>query len=566
MTFFNNLDRINNPYKVNVKSYLEPTLDTDREYALIWYGRISNGSNRRNAIKMIEVVFVDLKDSSQKRIKIPIELTTRLTIGSIWKNGETDYKYAFDDAIVSIEEKSANLTYSNHFGISKKKLDYEFNLKNYPVKNLKTDTSTLLVIHQDSHKVILHPLTFYMAHYGVSKEINRILLTYMWVDIEEKLNLNHPDPETSDTILITDNCVIGDAVFLHYLKHNEHTKRLVHALNARTRKSIRDNKDRDAPLKIAPYHEQQIDIGFKGIQLEADVILCTEITGMSMPQGDDIPYTFYEREKSIYESNNSQSATRTYKPLFHQIDVDKVVVEASKDAGNSTTAVIRQQIATIGEMRTLVQTENITIEQVIQKQRGEVIPLTQPIPSAYTVGDKRGNNREIGILKCLITSKVVTLENLSFQKLLKYAQSLSADPEYPQYRNMRIDCYSDNRLHGETSDTLNSTDIPSIVLAIYVLRLAVDGQVYYIFDCTIATGINTSGIAIKINNDNEFRRRGVEAVLEQLFSNSGRLIDQIELSEQYGLIIKFKHTRSDSSNWVRTALEKLNQPSNKGVD
>lgn len=565
MTFFNNLDRISNPYKVNVKSYLNSILDNDKEYALIWYGRISNGSNRKNAIKMIDVVFLDLEDSSQRRVKVPLELTTRLTIGSIWKNGETDYKYVFDDATVSIEEKSSNLTYSNHLGINKKGLDYEFNLENYPVEKLETDTNTLLIVQQDNHKVIIHPLTFYMAHYGVSKEINRVLLTYMWPDIEDMLNLDYPAPETSDTILIPDNCVIGDSVFLHYLKYSEHTRRLVRALNSRTLKSIQEKRDRAAPLKAVPYHEQQIDIAFKGIQLEANVILCTEITGMSMPQGDDISYTFYEQE-NIYRSSDSQAARRTFKPLFHQVDLDKVVVEATKDAGNSTTAIIRQKISTIGEIRTLVRAENITIEQVIQRQRGEVMPLTSPIPSAYAVGARRGSNKDIGILKCLISSKVVKIENLSFKKLLKYAQLLRDDPEYPQYRNMRIDCYSDNRLHGEISNILNNTEINTVVLAIYILRLVVSGQAYYIFDCTIATGINTSGIAIKVSNDDEFRRCGVDAVLDQLSSNSGRLTDQVELSEQYGLIIKFKHTRSASSNWIRTALENLIQSSNEGVE
>lgn len=560
MTFFNNLDRISNPYRINIKSYLEFKLNADRDYVVIWYGRISNGSSRKNALKMIDVIFLDIENSAQKSIAIPIELTTRLTIGTIWKNGETHYKYAFDDALVLIQQKAANLTHSNHYGISQAGGDYEFDLKNYPVKDIMNDTNSLLIINQNRQKVIIHPLTFFMAHYGASKEINRILLTYLWADIEEKLSLNYPDPETSDTILIPDDCVINDAVFLYHLKHSEYTNGLVSGLNAKTLRALINNKSRTAPLKINPYHEQQIDITFKGIELETDVILCTEITGMSMPQGDDISYTFYEHEINQVGANGLEAATRTYKPLFHKIDTNEVVVEANRDAGNSTTAIIRQRIATIGEIRRLVRVENTTIERVIQRQRSQVIPLTQPIPSAYAIGQRRGNDRDIGILKCLMTSKVITLENLSFKKLLKYAQSLKADPEYPQFHNMQIDCYKDGQLYGETVDNLNNRAENIYVLAIYILRLAIDGQVYYIFDCSIATGINTSGVAIKVDNDDHFRRSGVDAVLEQLFSNSGRLSNQDLISEEYGVIIKFKHTKTASSQWVRTVIDRLNQP------
>lgn len=372
--FFKSYERIDNPYRIDVSQYTDE-LFTDIEYVVIWFGRIFRGSDRRNAVKLIEVIFLNLNNGFELGVKIPIELAHRLPIGSIWVNGVTRQKYDFDDGLAVIQQRSANLNYSNHFGVSKDNGKFEFDLNNYPVNGLEHDTNTLLVINQGSHKVLIHPLIFFMAHYGVSKEINRILLTYLWVDIEGKLNLCRPDPEVSDTIIVPDSCVIADAVFLYHLKHNQYTKKVTKELNTRVLDALQKNQNhrvpsqRSAPLKIVPYHEQQIEIGFKGITIEDGIILCTEITGMSMPQGAAINYALSEHESGEGNLDQDELSPRSYKPLFNKINTDEVVVEAESNAGNSTTAIVLQHIQTIGEIRELIRVENITIDQAIHRQR-----------------------------------------------------------------------------------------------------------------------------------------------------------------------------------------------------
>lgn len=560
--FFDSFDRADNLGNVNIGRHTDKFF-SNHEYVLIWFGRIFRGSNRRNAIKLVETIFLNLSSGYEFRVKLPIELANNLILGSIWINGVSSQKFEFDSAITVIEEKSVNLEYSNHFGISKNSGTFEFDLNNYPINGLETDTNSLMVIKQGCRKVLIHPLTFFMAHYGVSKEINRVLLTYLWDDVEEELSINFPDPKTSDITIIPDNCTIPDAVFLHYLKYNEYTQNVVKKLNTRVLKALGQNEnqkvpsEKSAPLKVVPYHEQQIEIGFKGINVGDDVILCTEITGMSMPQGNAITYAFSEYDIRGKNFNQGQPNTRSYKPLFHKIDTDEVVIEAESNAGNSTTAILRQRIQTIGEMRKLVKAENITIKQVIQRNTSKVIPLNEPIPSTYAVGNKIGNNKGVGILRPLISSGVVNYQNPSFKKLLKYAQSLRSDFAYPHYNNMIIDAYSKGKLHGETVEHLNKSDKSTNVLAIYVLRIKVSNDVYYLFDCSIATGVNTSGIGIKVNNDISFMSTGVDAVLKQLFENNGRLPDLDVLRKIYGSILNFRHTNSESSNWVATILKNL---------
>lgn len=558
--FFDNFDRTVNLSNVDIGRHTDKFFN-NHEYVLIWFGRIFRGSNRRNAIKLVETIFLSLNNGYEFGVKLPIELANSLILGSIWVNGLTCQKFEFDDAITVIDEDSVNLKYSNHIGITKKDGVFEFDLNNYPVDDLENDTNTLLVIKQGSRKVLIHPLTFFMAHYGVSKEINRVLLTYLWADVKEMLSLNFPDPKTSDVTLIPDNCVIPDAVFLHHLKYNQHTQDVIERLNTRVLNALKKNKDhivpskRSSPLKVVPYHKQKIEIELKGINVGDDIILCTEITGMSVPQGNAIHYAFDDYEISENNINQTKLTTRSYKALFHKIDTDEVIVEAESNAGNSTTAVVRQRIRTIGEIRELVRVENITIEQAIQRQTSQVIPLNEPIPSTYAVGVKTGTNKDVGILKPLISSDILRHRNPSFKKILKYAKSLRSNPEY---NNVLIDAYSKGKLHGETVEHLNKTNKPTTVLFIYVLRIAIDKDVYYIFDCSISTGVNTSGIGIKVNNDNNFMNAGIEAVLEQLFENNGRLSDPEILNRLYGSIANFRHTNSESSNWVATVIKNIN--------
>ena len=171
MTFFQSLDVISNPNPCYVDDTTTTKFFKNKEYVVIWYGRIYLKSNRSNAIKLIEVVFLDILSGYQLHIKLPIEIALKVTIGSIWVNGKTHYKYDLDDFSALIEEKSENLLHSNHFLVSKtnhkavednkpnRKVNYEFDVSKYPVNGLDKDTNTLLVIRQDDYKIIIHPLT-----------------------------------------------------------------------------------------------------------------------------------------------------------------------------------------------------------------------------------------------------------------------------------------------------------------------------------------------------------------------------------------------------------------------
>src|SRR5699024_6303687 len=119
--------------------------------------------------------------------------------------------------------------------------------------------------------------------------INRVLLTYLWEDVVDRLELNTFDENSPNAVIIPKKGVIADAVFLHHLKYDEDVERIIRALINRVRAGFASSK-RSSPLEVRPYHNQDIDMMLNGYKLDDSNVLCTEITGISMPRGEPIEF------------------------------------------------------------------------------------------------------------------------------------------------------------------------------------------------------------------------------------------------------------------------------------
>ena len=85
------------------------------------------------------------------------------------------------------------------------------------------------------------------------------------------------------------------------------------------------------------------------------------------------------------------------------------------------------------------------------------------------------------------------------------------------------------------------------------MRLITNLGVFYLFDCK-KKGSQTSGIVIKVMDEDVFINEAIRKVLGQLFRNNGRLSDTSSISK-FGTIRYFKHTNGESVNWVKTAID-----------
>lgn len=497
--------------------------------------------------------FLNSTTNKQVVVGVSIKSILKLPIGSIWVEGKCEEKYEFEtlytklDAYDNKKYKRPNLTYTNHYGISKDKGEYILKPDSYPVDDIKTDSNSNIVVHTDTVKIIIPSVLFFVAHYGVSKEINKVLISWHKQEVEERLNLNDG---YGDLITIPDRCVIADAVFLYYLKTNSYTKGLVWNLNKR----MLANDKQYYSLKVEPYHKQDIQIKIAGLRIDDQTLLCTEILGMSMPQGDAIEYRIDKPNSATY-GDGIKPQTSRIRPIYNTVESDEILLEAERDANNITTAVVRHRIELIGKIRELVKGANLTLDEAVDSCKSKVIWLPQNKPDAYADGEDGNANGDIGRFEALVDSGAIHSIKNNFERLLRYAQDLKVTLRYAP---VIIDCVNvayDPIFIGETVRGMRSKKNDFQVRVVFVMRLITNLGVFYLFDCK-KEGSQTSGLVIKVIDQDGFTEDVIRQVVGRLFRGNGRLSDIAAISE-FGIIQYFKHTNGEDVNWVKTAIDNL---------
>lgn len=524
---------------VNIRTYFEVCLGSyykpKTEYVVLWYGQIYYDLRS----KLVQVYFLDSNTKKQVVVGISIKSILKLPIGSIWVDGICEEKYDFEtlyttlDAYNDKQNKRPNLTYTNHFGISKDKGEYVLKPDSYPVDDIETDSNTNLLVQTDTTKIVIPSVLFFVSHYGVSKEINKVLISYHKEEAEEILNMND---NCGDLITIPDRCVIADAVFLFYLKTDPHTRKVVWDLNLRM---LRSDK-RYYSLMAKPYHKQEIHLKIRGLKIDDQTVLCTEILGISMPQGCAIEYRI-DKPNSVTYGDGIEPQTLRFRPIYNTIESDEIILEAGRDANNITTAVIRHRIEQIGAIRELVKGEDLTLDEAIGYCNSKVIWLPQNEPDAFADGADGNANGDIGRLQALVDSGVIHSLKNNFERLLRYAQDLKITLGYAP---VVIDCVNladDDIFIGETVRGMHNEEHDSDVEVVFVMRLATQLGLFYLFDCK-KKGSQTSGVVIKVTDEDIFIKEAIKKVLGQLFRNNGRLSDVSEISE-FSTIKYFKLNR-----------------------
>ena len=530
-------------------------------YQVVWYKNLYNlGEGKDN--KQVEVVFVSSK-GYEISAKLPLESILKVPIGSIWRNGLIVNELDAGHYVFTLQRatgegyKRSNVDYISPFAEKQREKEgknYEAKVilskDTYPVSDIENETNTLIVVEQDGVKFVIHPLTFFLAHYGCSKHINHVLISHRWGDVNNEfpntvrnlLELDYENPQCPKAVLVPKGCLVSDAVFLHHLREDNYTKRIVKWFNANTYRKLTENKNKAGGVSVKPYHQQRIEVLVKGVPLDNGVIICSEIIGMSMPRGEDI---FYDFETNIQTAGIS--TTQSFRPMYVNIDEETIVVADIRGPNNSTTAVIRQKQKILGDIRIISKNEGVSIADAF-KYKTKSIPLREPIPDSYAPGELANVAGDVGMLKAFIDSGVEEYKDTNTHKILRYARQLKHDYNYDA---VKIDCYSiKNGYIGEVLTTLKAID-NKFPKNIYVLRLIINGQYYFVFDSQPLSILDKAGVAgIIMKVDSSFDPK---PSIKQLFENKGKFYNMDKNNIQ-----TFNHmNKAKITNWLRTALSNL---------
>lgn len=262
------------------------------------------------------------------------------------------------------------------------------------------------------------------------------------------------------------------------------------------------------------------------------------------------------------------------KPIFHDIN-EKEVMLLDETANNRNTAVFRQQLQTLGDAREIARNSNISLD--VQLRIGHSKVVDEPLPEGYTDGHRVGAGGNVGMLKVILEGVRLSekdefgTSNLDSQyhKLLKYAQHIKKNPSLYHFQNIEIDCIDKfGRLKEETIEPipLNKRTFPR---SVYVLRLNMDGELYYFLDCESRDRQSSSDVVVSVSNEEKFLHgwgcdHTLEKLIDMLKDNNGRL--EREVYDEFGVngaggdnivIAKYKYMNEETSNWVVAGLRNL---------
>lgn len=422
--------------------------------------------------------------------------------------------------------------------------------------------------------IIIHPLTFLQAHYGVSKSISNTLLGHLWADVCDRLHLDYRNPSCPESVFIPDELLVADSVFLYHLKNDHHTQNVARKLNARVRDNFTSNLKNHgysySYLKVVPYHSQPVHLLCNYIAIDDKTLLCTEITGISMPQGETVFYDV-DRAKRTASGKCDYPKSNTAKILMHDIANNEIMLK-DETADNRNVAVVRQGIQTVGDARTIARNQNISLEEQLRANTTRVV--MEPPPEGYTDGHRIGAGGTTGLLQVTLVDSEkdefgITGFDSQYQRLLKYAQYLKQNANSHGYHEVKIDCCDKiGERQGEIVKpiALNQSGFPR---SVYILRLQIDSSIYYFLDCESRDKQSSSGVVVKVLDEEKFLLNWdigytLKMLVNILEDNKGRLEQSIY--DEFGVngvkasnivVGKYKHMNEETSNWVLTGLGKF---------
>lgn len=574
------------------------------EYVVIWYGeKVISNSNADDTIVFVDVFLANLTNPTYKyrdsdrygdsyiRIQIPINYLHKMQIGSIWKDGESKERFAlpvFDITVTSNNYHihsidAANTTQSmNKKGKwNKETKKYEpydgevhltpFNYDGYFDKINDEDKNQFINILDKEQKYALHPLLLFIAHYGYSMDIKRIISRYSNKEIENRLILKDDSIDKiakengyEKYVILPKEFTLRDAVFLYHYKYNEEVKNAVNKIHSKIQ---RNKTDRNEVIRVDFWHKPT-KLKVRGIQI-GDVILCASIAGISEPTTETINVFLQPKKKVDFTSDTDRefSVITPYTPPRNVEELDFTI-----DPVNSIIqGILMEKLERIG---TLVDINKVKTEVLINPVGNDTTFIQYPEINAVSVGDKQGSVGDTGLANCLfeVEDDDEDLKTGRFDMIWKHAKSYAKEINgIVEWYTMKQGFCKDDDFYvmslskSELGNDAYGINFPKNVLVIRITKeiktkLGTEIETYFIleFGEDIKNGklSGYNGIAYKQSKNKNFIQDHLKDLLTRIVSLNGSI--SYDFVDSYrGNIAFFKHYTGANNNWVRNGIKNL---------
>lgn len=378
-------------------SFSDGTLKDEAERLVVWwYGPVEKNT-RSESVPKIYVFFrsLDQNNNLGDVIDRPTVLTHigLLRIGSVWEQGVSNSRIAFDERTfpVSFSPGGWRIVSLDDLRKAGRSLYTSFH-DDYYLPLDRKQRSYLIEFDLPDGKHLLIPCTeFFTRVYGRSSEIKRVLATYPWEKVKERLYrpLNAPASPGTWPVKFTYRVHKHDAILLAHMLYDPYAEQAARRIYSQL--EARFPEDRIL-FEATPWFQGSGELSVSGVPIDGgNTFLGLQILGCTQPDGATI---LREREKSATVPANDGDDAPTQFP-YHQLqdipDVIDLTDDEEPDHGSSWLDITEDEFVILGKPRVVL--DKRYTRKNVPDTRGIPVPGDETI---FSTGEPYGSGKRVG--------------------------------------------------------------------------------------------------------------------------------------------------------------------------
>jgi len=329
--------------------------------------------------------------------RVPLTALGQVRIGTIWANNMSNALAQFDECDFEVDFRGSAWQHTSFFSSSHSAETVPYPMELYPLK-YKGDKNWYIEFKlQSGGKLVVPCLEFYARCYGRSEEVNRILATYGWEEVNRRFYAPIDEPEESGKwkVKLRKRLHNGDTVFLAHAKYDPYTRLAAQEIHSQLQSQFNPESKSPSFLKVAPWFQGPAELRCQGIWFDnRRSFLALRILGASDPDG-----ILIERNRENTNKNDGgdpgleggdawEGATDTH--LVRPPDIVDLTGDDEPNHGTGAVEILDPSFVILGIPRAVVDRHGERISSSSKNRRkGDE-------ESSYSSGERQGSGESVG--------------------------------------------------------------------------------------------------------------------------------------------------------------------------
>lgn len=284
---------------------------------VVWWYERQRKNIDAETIPYVDIIFrfLDRYDvpAGYTTVSIGISRLASFRIGTIWRNGrciaETDLGPEHE---FSVDFTAGAWSLSSFSQSVEDKLELPISSNDYAFRYNKTD-AYLLDFPLPKGKNLLIPCVEFLARcYGSTSEMARILSTYDWRTVQEKLYKTVEKSPDRWKVYPREHVPDADGLLLASMLYDPYAERAARIIYSQFDNALGKSQNH-VSLKVEPWFQGPARLACRGLWINKGVtFLCLEVMGMSQPQ--DNPYEIHRARYTTEDPDQGAKVVTPVKP------------------------------------------------------------------------------------------------------------------------------------------------------------------------------------------------------------------------------------------------------------